>query len=357
MSGCHLTRNGSPTRRVRVGIFPASQARVSSPAYEPAHCVVCGHAQSVVVAEFDDIRAEVEALWEYHQRRLRADTPTARLVDRVAFSERPPYRLVQCVDCGLVYRNPAEREYELRSIYTREAPAADVMQSLHDSQSPAMHRQAAALRRIMGRRASGLEVGSYVGAFLASARDEGLQFEGLDINADVNTFVRSLGFAVHDGDLQSFEAQRTYDVVAIWNTFDQLADPRGAVSRARQLLSPGGMLAIRVPNGAFYAAQRRQLASRRRRRRRAARALLAQNNLLGFPYRWGFTPRSLRKLVTDAGFAVERLRGDVLVPTADEWTRWWARLEEVAIKRAVAWSARRRPSLAPWFEVYARRAA
>ena len=330
---------------------------VSSPAYEPAHCVVCGHAQSSVLAEFDDIRAEMEALWEYHQRRLRAGTPPERLMDRVAFSERPPYRLVQCTECGLVYRNPAEREHELRAIYASEAPAADVMQTLHDTQLAVTRRQARALRRILGRGASGLEVGSYVGAFLAAARDEGLSFEGLDINRDVNAFVRSLGFAAHDGDLGGFEPGRTYDVVAIWNTFDQLADPRGAVARARRLLAPNGMLVIRVPNGAFYAAQRRYLVSRNPRRRRAARRLLAQNNLLTFPYRWGFTPRSLRKLVVDGGFSVERLRGDVLVPTGDEWTRWWARVEEIAIKRIVAWSARRRPSLAPWFELYVTRRA
>ena len=310
-----------------------------------------------MLAEFEDIRAEVEALWEYHERRLRTGTPPERLMDRVAFSERPPYRLVQCTDCGLVYRNPAEREHELRAIYAREAPAPEVMRTLHETQLTAMRRQASALRRILGRNGSGLEVGSYVGAFLAAGREEGLQFEGLDINPDVNDFVRSLGFAAHDGDLDTFEPGRTYDVIAVWNTFDQLADPRGAVLRARRLLAPNGMLAIRVPNGAFYATQRRNFANRNRRRSRAARALLAQNNLLSFPYRWGFTPRSLRKLVADGGFSVQRLRGDVLVPTADEWTRWWARIEETTIKRVVAWSARRRPSLAPWFELYATRPA
>ena len=166
--------------------------------------MVCGHARSTVLAEFEDIRAEVEALWEYHERRLRTGTPPERLMDRVAFSERPPYRLVQCTDCGLVYRNPAEREHELRAIYAREAPAPEVMRTLHETQLTAMRRQASALRRILGRTGSGLEVGSYVGAFLAAGREEGLQFEGLDINPDVNDFVRSLGFAAHDGDLDTF---------------------------------------------------------------------------------------------------------------------------------------------------------
>lgn len=353
-----MSRHGCLVRSRLVLISAPSlhrHRRVSSPAYEPAHCIVCGHAESTVLAEPEDIRAEVEHLWAYHERRLRGGTPTERLMDRVAFTERPPYRLVRCADCGLVYRNPTEREHELRAIYARQAPARDVMRVLHDAQVAAMRRQASFLRRILGRGASGLEVGSYVGAFLVAARRAGLSFEGLDINPEVNAFVRSLGFAVHDGDLGGFEPARPYDVVAIWNTFDQLADPRGALGRVRQLLAPNGVLAIRVPNGAYYAAHRRDLASRNGRRRRIARLLLAQNNLLSFPYRWGFTPRSLRRLLESGGFTVQRLRGDVLVPTADEWTRWWARLEEIATKRLMAWSARRGPSRAPWFELYATR--
>jgi SAM-dependent methyltransferase len=307
------------------------------------------------VAEAEDVRSEVEALWAHHQRRLRPDTPSERLIDRVAFSERPPFRLVQCKDCGLVYRNPMEREHELHVLYARQAPAPDAMLALHQTQLPAVRAQARELRRVLGRGGAGLEVGSYVGAFLAAARDRGLQVEGLDINADVNAFARSLGFVVHDGELSTFEPGRTYDAIAIWNTFDQLADPRAAVMAAYRLLAPGGVLAIRVPNGAYYAAQRRRLMRRNPIRRRAARALLAQNNLLSFPYRWGFTPRALSRLLAQAGFSVERLRGDVLVPIGDEWTRRWARLEEIAIKRVQALAAKRRPWLAPWFEVYARR--
>jgi SAM-dependent methyltransferase len=310
-----------------------------------------------VLAEAEDVHAEIEALWAYHQRRLRLDTPAERLMDRVAFSENPPFRLVQCNDCGLVYRNPVERERELHELYARQSPTPDVMRTLHDTQLPAVRVQARELRRVLGRGGGGLEVGSYVGAFLVAAREQGLQMEGLDINADVNAFARSLGFVVHGGELSTFAPGRTYDAVAIWNTFDQLADPRASVMAAYRLLSPAGVLAIRVPNGAYYAAQRRRLAQRNPVRRRAARALLAQNNLLSFPYRWGFTPRALSRLLDQAGFSVERLRGDVLVPIGDEWTRRWARLEEIAIKRVQALAARRRPWLAPWFEVYARRPA
>jgi len=79
---------------------------VSAPTYEPGHCIICGHTNATVIADADGMRREMELLWEYHQKRLRPETPPPRLMDRVAFSQRPPFRLVQCDDCGLVYRNP-----------------------------------------------------------------------------------------------------------------------------------------------------------------------------------------------------------------------------------------------------------
>ena len=312
--------------------------------YDLARCAVCGSADSEVVAEPAQIRAESELLWEYHMRRLSPRTPPERLVDRVAFSQDPPWRLVRCPSCDLLYRNPAEKREALIATYRDAAPERDALQALHDAQRQTYRGQARRLRRAAGRRGSGLEVGSYVGAFLAAAREHRWTFEGLDINPHVNAFTRSLGFTVHDGDLDSFHPGRTFDAVTIWNTFDQLPDPANAVRAARRLLAPGGTLAIRVPNGSCYRLWRRRMDAPGP-LGAAAVGLLAQNNLLTFPYRFGFSPASLSKLLRQEGFAMSHVHGDVLVPTADEYTRRLAALEERLLKPLTRpWT--------PWFEVY-----
>ena len=131
---------------------PSSARMTGSPvSYELARCIVCGHTDADVVADADQIRSEVEALWDYHQRRLKPETPPARLVDRVAFSEPPPFRLVKCNECGLLYRNPVERPQELTEIYARSVSAPDVLRALHDTQLPALRVQARELRRELGR--------------------------------------------------------------------------------------------------------------------------------------------------------------------------------------------------------------
>jgi SAM-dependent methyltransferase len=324
-------------------------------AYEPTRCVVCGNADATSLAESDDIRAEVEWLWAFHERRLHPGTPPSRLVDRIAFSEHPPLRLVRCRGCGLVYRNPAERPHELTEVYARQSPEPEMLQSLHDTQLASARRQARRLRAQFGRSGSGLEVGSYVGAFLTAAREVGLECKGVDVNPIVNAFARSRGFAVYETELACLPGERAVDVIAIWNAFDQLVDPRGTLLAAQRLLRPGGSIVLRVPNGAFYAAMRPHLRSPMPPVRAIARELLAQNNLLSFPYRWGFSPESLTRLLRETGFERERIYGDVLVPTADEHTRVWAALEEKLIKRTLGAAVHRAPSAAPWIEIYARR--
>lgn len=323
-----------------------------SPAYELTSCPVCGTTASEEIAGGDAVHDEVELLWEFHERRLRPATPTARLIDRVAFSEHPPMRLGRCVRCGLLYRNPVERPHELTEIY-QEAPEREALSALHAVQRDAYRVQARRLLAMMRRRGDGLEVGSYVGAFLAAARDVGLRFEGLDVNEEVNAFTRSLGFVVHEGELDGESIARTFDAVAIWNCFDQLPDPRGAALAAHRCLRPGGTLAIRVPNGAFYARMRALLDGRRA---ALARAALAHNNLLGFPYRHGFTPESMVMLLERSGFVVRQLVGDVLVPIADEYTHRWAGVEERLLKGVLRVAARRSLAWAPWFETYAEKA-
>jgi SAM-dependent methyltransferase len=275
-------------------------------------------------------------------------------VDRVAFSQRPALRIVQCVECGFVYRNPVERPAEVDEIYAAQQPTHAVMQSLHETQRAAYAAQARRLTSIAGRTGSGIEIGSYVGAFLAAARDHGWHFTGIDVNPCANAFARALGFDVHDGPIEEFDDERQVNAVAIWNCLDQLSDPAATIRAAAAHLVPGGWLALRAPNGACYATLRPML---RGPFAAPARAWLAQNNLLGFPYRHGFTPHSATRLVERLGFEVVHIIGDVLVPIADQWTRPWAALEERVIKRVGSVAARvsrgERP-LAPWFELYAR---
>jgi hypothetical protein len=232
-------------------------------------------------------------------------------------------------------------------------PDDATLRTLHENQRRAYRAQVRRLERMHGRRGPGLEVGSYVGAFLAAARDTGWAFEGLDINEHAAAFACRMGFRVTVGELDAISGRR-FDALAIWNTFEQLPEPRAAAMSARRLLNAGGTIAIRVPNGQAYATLRRAL---RGPFAPIARGVLAHDNLLAFPYRHGFTTASLARLLTDAGFGDVRFFGDALVPVSDRWTRPWARIEEQVVKallRGAARSSRLGQRYSPWLEAYAR---
>ncbi len=282
--------------------------------------------------------------------------PLEQLKDRVVFSQAPPLRVARCRACGTVYRDPRERTRSVTERYAREEEPAAALDRLMALHRPAERRRVRRLTAIAGHAGRGLEVGPYAGAFLAEAAEAGWRFEGVDVNGDVVDHAARHGLPVRSGTLEGTDPSERWDAVALWNCLDQLPDPRAAVRDAAQRLRSGGVLALRVPNGAFYARLRGRLGDGPRRSigRGLALRALAWNNLLGFPYLQAFTVGGLRGLLAGAGLDVVRVRGDVLVPLSERWTRRWAAWEERATKGVL----RTLPAAAsPWLEAYARRPA
>jgi len=321
-----------------------------STSYEISPCPACRATDITTVVSRDEIRDEIEQLWEFHTRRLRGDTPPMLLHDRIAFSQRPPVGIARCGTCSLVFRHPRERGDLLLELYNREAPDERAMRALFDNQRRNFAEQVTRLTRVFGGTGRGLEVGSYIGAFLDAANEADWSFVGVDVNAVANAFARAHSHDVIDGTIDDVPIDAPFDVIAFWNCFDQLPDPAAAAIAARERLRAGGMLALRVPNGDFYLRWRKRLDAHTR---PLARAALAHNNLLGFPYRHGFTLRSLQQLLERAGFSMQHCRAAALVPLADQWTHGWAAIEERLVKSALAALP---PAHAPWLEVYARTA-
>ena len=307
---------------------------------------MCRTQKTRTLADRAQIERELEQLWQFHLRRLKTGAPVNQLFDRAIFSQKPPLQVVQCIECHTVFRNPRERPDELIETYEGEEPEQAALASLFGQQleffKPRVHK----ITQMAGRTGSVLEVGSYIGGFLRASAEQNWEAIGLDINARANAFARSQGAQVIESSLDTFEPARRFDVVALWNCFDQLPDPHSSIRSVSRLLNDNGIVVIRVPNGACYAALRNL-------KHPVIRAMLAWNNLATFPYRHGFTPYSLTRLLKEAGYRVIDVALDALVPISGPWTRPWAALEERVVKRGMRLLKTKR--LAPWFEVYARR--
>jgi SAM-dependent methyltransferase len=286
-------------------------------------------------------------VWSFHSKRFKHPVPVTYLTDRVIFSQNPPLRLVQCRDCTHVYRNPRERPESVRRIYAEDALDETVLESLLENQRAAYGGQVGRLLRFDRGVRSGLEVGSYAGGFLAAARDAGLSFEGIDVSEGASAFAAKKGLQIHTCTLEDYTGGSGFDAVCIWNTFEQLPDVRSAALISRRLLRKDGVLVVRVPNASFYTRWRRRLQGPLA---PFAERMLGYNNLFAFPYREGFTPLSMRRLLNGCGFTMRYVYGDTLAPLADEWTRGEAAVEERMTKGFQRLIERR--WRAPWVEVY-----
>lgn len=321
----------------------------------PTTCPVCPCRDAEQLAGRDALLAEVEALWAFRLRRLRPAVPIAGLVDRIVFTQPPPHAVLRCRACGTLRREPAE--CGIVEVYAHDALCASALPRLSRLGRAVLAARVERLTVLLGRPGAGLEVGPYAGAFLAAAEAGGWRFEGVDVNPGVVRFLRTRGLRASCGSLEDVPAHARFDAIAIWNCFEQLEDPCAVLRLARERLRPGGLLALRTPNGAFYAALRPRL---RGRAAPLARALLAHSNLLGFPYRHAFGIDALTGLLRAHGFRIVRTLGDALVPLADEWTPAWAAVEErvlrLAVRAAIGVAALvgGGTALAPWLEVYAR---
>jgi 2-polyprenyl-3-methyl-5-hydroxy-6-metoxy-1,4-benzoquinol methylase len=306
-------------------------------------CPACETKDFRQIADADAVKRQVEELWEFHTRRMKPGAPLKALFDRTVFSQDPPLHIVECVDCGTVMRNPRENSEQVVNLYKQEAPPATAFETLFTEQLGFFDSRIQHIEQLLGRKGSLLEIGSYVGAFLHSATRNGWDAEGIDVNEIANEFARRKDCNVTTGELADYQPDRQFDVVAIWNCLDQMPDPRATLALARQHLKADGMLVIRVPNGGFYAMTQRL---------RLPVAISAYNNMLGFPYRYGFTATALQDLVRAVGMRILQLRGDTLAPLGAQWTQPWASVEQRAVRSMTRLVLPR--TRMPWLELYAR---
>jgi SAM-dependent methyltransferase len=329
-------------------------------------CVVCGGAEFVRICSAEEIAVQQRYLCCFHQRRLRPEAPRQALEERAEFTQDYATNIVACTDCGLVLRNPRPPRDEIERAYQQDDYSAERLEAMFASQCEQFRLKAYRLDSSLRPGARVVEVGSFLGGFLAAGRERQWDIQGVDPGEEVVEFCRKRGFAVFRGTLQEAPiAPGSLDCVAVWNTFDQIPDPHPLLAAARATLSPGGLLVVRVPNGSCF---QWSVAQTRRYRHTVLRPVaqlllraMAWNNLLAFPYLYGYSVPTLDRLM--AGYDLKRsaVAADTLVRLSDEDTRFWAAWEERAIKRlcrvvarldSLRWASEYR--LAPWLDVYYR---
>lgn len=324
-------------------------------------CVICGGRSFTAVCSAEEVAAHFQYLRCFHRSRLRSGSAEA-FVDRATFTQDYVTEVVACQYCRLVLRTPRPPARAITATYQDDQYGDERLATLFAAQLRSYRSKARALCRWLpqDREVRVLEIGSFVGGFLAAGQEQGWQMLGVDPGAEVSAFCREKGLPIFCGTAGELPLPpQSVDSITIWNTFDQLPDPRVTITQACQMLRPGGVLVIRVPNGECFRWAVTQLRTLPWPWNGWLRATLAWNNLLAFPYLYGYSLPTLDRLLRGYGFSQIAVHYDTLMPLADQHTKAWATGEERVLKSLCALAVQieklypaRYGQTVPWLDVY-----
>ena len=168
-----------------------------------------------------------------------------------------PFRIVACNGCSLQFLSPRLTEARMLGLYQEpgyfrsNVPGHGYDEYLEAR--PHWHRSFMRRLRQIQRHGSGrrlLDVGCGPGFLLEAATRMGYDVRGIDPSAYVVAIAQeTFGPRVRQGTIHTadFESAR-FDVVVAFDTFEHVYDPLRFLDAARDLLKPGGVLAITTPD-------------------------------------------------------------------------------------------------------------
>lgn len=197
--------------------------------------------------------------------------------------------LVGCASCGFAWTVASPEPLE--ELYGEDYFCGEAYQDYLQPDA----RRFEARRRLQwllrtGRVSSLVEAGCAGGFFVEAALRAGIAATGVDISAEMVSYAREhLGLPVRQGRFESTSLDAPVQAVCAFHVLEHVEDPNAFVRTAWQLLAPGGLLVLEVPNIDSTAANRLGL---------------AWPGLQPRYHRWHFGPTSLRRLVERSGFEV-----------------------------------------------------
>ena len=169
----------------------------------------------------------------------------------------PPYRVVRCSHCGLVFLSPRLTEAAILKLYSdQEYYVSEVAGQGYDEYLEVklnwIKTFTLRLTQIAQHQRPGksLDIGCGPGFFMEAAQTKGYDVFGLDPSDYIVNIAREkFGERVQKGLIESADyPTEHFDLVVAFDTFEHVYHPLEWLEAVRRVLKTGGLLAITTPN-------------------------------------------------------------------------------------------------------------
>jgi SAM-dependent methyltransferase len=166
------------------------------------------------------------------------------------------FTYVLCKNCKLVYQSPRPK-YNQEFIDAAYASYYQFTDSLDLSSNPNVpessvnmfKKEVDYLLQFDKKRTAVLDIGSGMGTFLLAAKPHYREAVGLDVSAPMAAFVeRQLGIKVFLEQFENFNYNKKFSLIHMSHVIEHIPNPKEWLDKARQVLEPGGILVVNVPN-------------------------------------------------------------------------------------------------------------
>ncbi len=238
--------------------------------------------------------------------------------DRLIFyREENSFRIERCRDCGLIQVNPRPRSEELSGFYAQYFPENSAEEWLRVYRDQYQEDAELIERGCRGCGKKIFEVGAGYGFFLAEMTRRGWEAEGVDLSRPAVEYARErLGIEIQLGDFPATAVpEGKYDALAGSFVLEHIRDPAGMLKMMREMLNPGGILILRLPNHSLLkiygwlgtAAELLPVGFLLRRIRAGTDPETVFNVLDPPAHLYGFTPGVLKEYLEKIGFVRVRV--------------------------------------------------
>ena len=166
------------------------------------------------------------------------------------------FTYVLCKNCKLVYQSPRPK-YNQEFIDAAYASYYQFTDSLDLNSNPDVpessvnmfKKEVEYLLQFDKKRTAVLDIGSGMGTFLVAAKPHYQDSVGLDVSAQMAAFVeRQLGVKVFLEQFENFNYNKKFSLIHMSHVMEHIPNPKLWLHKAREVLEPGGILVINVPN-------------------------------------------------------------------------------------------------------------